>query len=202
MNLADFLVVSGENPDVRLVAMIDESDGADAIVAQANIQTGADLKGKRIGATLGTFGEVFTNQFLEDNGLMPEDVSLVNMDVAKVPEQLQQNAIEAGYVWEPFLTQAVQSGAIVLFTSKDAPSLIADGIAFHEQVLRDRPDEVRAFIQAWFQALAYWQANPEEGTNLIAKTLNIDPQTISLEGIKMLDAQDNKAAFTPGDTSH
>lgn len=201
MNVADFIVVSGKNPGVRLVATIDESDGADAVVARSGIKGAADLKGKRIGATLGTFGELFTLKFLEANQLTPDDVVLVEMDASQVPKQLQNGTIEAGYVWEPFVSQSVSLGAQVLFTSKDAPGLITDGIAFHDRILRDRPEEVRAFLRAWFQALDYWQTHPEEGTALIAKTLNIDPKTISLNGVKMLNASDNLKAFTPGNTT-
>jgi NitT/TauT family transport system substrate-binding protein len=60
---------------------------------------------------------------------------------------------------------------------------------------------VKAFIRAWFQAQDYWKANPEESKAIIAKTLNIKPETISTEGFQLSTLQDNLKVFTPGSTT-
>jgi NitT/TauT family transport system substrate-binding protein len=76
--------------------------------------------------------------------------------------------------------------------------LIPDVIVFSESVVRDRPQEIQAFLQTWFEAVERWKANPDEGSAVIAKTLNLDPKTVSLEGIQLLGMAENLTTFQPG----
>jgi NitT/TauT family transport system substrate-binding protein len=65
-------------------------------------------------------------------------------------------------------------------------------------VIQQRPEDIRAFIAAWFEAVAYWQENPMEGNAIIAKTLDLKTEEISTEGLKLLNLEDNLHAFAPG----
>ena len=199
--LGSVMSTLGQNPDAKIVLVTDQSAGADAMVAQRDIKSVADLKGKRIGTKLNDFGELFVTKILETQGLSSQDVSLVNIEAEAIPAFLKSGEIQAGQTWGPYLSQAVKSGAKVLFTSKQTPGLIPDVIMFHSNVLRDRPQDVKAFIRAWFQAQDYWKANPEESKAIIAKTLKIKPETISTDGIQLSTLQDNLKAFTPGSTT-
>ena len=185
----------------QIILITDRSTGADAVVSQSNIESEPDLKGKRIGVKLGNFGELFVIKMLEKNGLTSNDVTLVNLEAETIVQNLTNGNIQAGQTWEPYVFQAVQSGAKVLFTSKQTPGLIPDVVVFRSNVLRDRPEDVRAFIRAWFQAVDYWKTNPEESKTLIAKTLNLKPEEISTEGIELQDLKNNLAALTPGSTT-
>lgn len=200
LSLGSIVSVASKNPDMQIVLVADQSAGADAIVAQDQIKQVADLKGKRIGTGLGGFGELFVTTMLQRSGLTTDDVTLVQMDGEKVPERLQQREIQAGQTWEPYVSRATTAGARILFSSKQVPGLIPDVIAFRGQVLRDRPDEIRAFVRAWFQAVDFWLANPDEGNALIVKALKLDPKAVSLQGIQLLNLSDNLKAVTPGDT--
>jgi len=199
--LGDLILVSKKNPNIRAVAMIDESTEADAVVALANIQSVADLKGKRIGVILGSYGELFVTKMLEANGLNTNDVSLVSVEGSLVPLQLKSQTIQAGHTWEPYISQTVKTGAKVLFTGKQTPGLIPDVFAFQARVLRDRPNDVRAFLQAWFQAVDYWQANPQESSTLIAKIFKIDPKSASNKGVKFFSLNDNRTIFKSQNTN-
>lgn len=194
--LGNVVSVGANHLNLRVVLKIDQSDGADVVVAQPQIQSVLDLKGKKIGVDLGKFGELFVTRMLETSGLSTAQVTPIKANEQQVVTRLQTNEIQAGHTWEPFASKAVKSGARVLFTSKQTPGLIPDVIVFREQVLRDRPADIRAFVRAWFQAIEYWQSNPKEGNAIIGKVLNIPPATISLEGVKLLTLSDNQQGFT------
>lgn len=53
-----------QNDNLRAVLITDISEGADQIVASSEIRSVADLHGKRIGVSLGTFGEVLVRHLL------------------------------------------------------------------------------------------------------------------------------------------
>ncbi len=199
--LGNVISVGTDNVNLRIVLKIDQSAGADVIVAQPQIESVADLKGKTIGVDLGKFGELFVTKMLESNGLTTEQVTLSKANEEQVLTRLKSNAIQAGHTWEPFASQAVKSGFRVIFTSKQTPGLIPDVIAFRDSVIKDRPGDIRAFIRAWFQAVDYWEINQQEGSAIIGNTLKIPPETISLEGVKLLNLEDNKQGFTPSNST-
>jgi NitT/TauT family transport system substrate-binding protein len=190
-----------KNPEVQIVLATDESAGADVVLAQPDIRSGADLKGKRLGVKLGDYGELFVTTLLEQSGLTSDDVTLVNVEGEAVPKHFQSGAIQAGQTWEPYVSQAVKTGAYVLFTSEQTPGLMPTVIVFRSEVLRDRPNDVQAFVRAWFQAQDYWKAHPAESNALITKALNLKPENLFTEGIKFYSLQDNLKALTPGANS-
>ncbi len=199
--LGSALTSTAVNPDIKIILMTDVSAGADAIIAQPQIMTVPKLQNKMIGVHLGGFGELFVTKMLEMNGMSLEDTTLTNVIGEQTRSLLKNGKIQAGHTWEPHVTQAIQAGFKVLFTSKQTPGLIPDVIAFHNSVLQQRPNDVKAFVRAWFQAVDYWQNNPKEGNRLIAKFLKLKPETISLAGVKLLNLRDNKNAFISADST-
>ncbi|MEG4066226.1 ABC transporter substrate-binding protein [Microcoleus sp. Pol11C2] len=195
LTLGDFIILSATNPDMQAVMVVDESTGADVVVAQSNIKTILNLKGKKLGANLGGFSEVFVSEMLKISKLTSDDVSLVKTEALEVPQRIQNNAIQAGHIWEPYLSEALKLGAHILFTSKQTPGLILDVVAFRGEVIRDRPEDIRAFVRGWLQALSYWEANISEGNAIVSKALNIPSNTISFEGIDLTDLAENQKFF-------
>jgi NitT/TauT family transport system substrate-binding protein len=201
LSLGSIVIINSKNPDVHIIFASDESAGADAVVVSPSIRKIQDLKGKALGTGIGGFGELFAAKMLETVNLTTEDVTLVNMDGEQVPARLQSREIQAGQTWEPYVSQAVKTGARVLFSSDRTPGLIPDVVAFQSSVLRDRPSDIKAFVRGWFQAVDYWKANPQEGNAIIAKSLKVKPDTISLKGMRLFDLNDNIKAFTPGNST-
>jgi NitT/TauT family transport system substrate-binding protein len=194
--IGDLLPVVTDN-NAKVVLVFDNSAGADHIVATPEIAGVADLRGKRIGASIGLFSELFVRQMLAANGLTPDDVTLVDIDPETVPEAIPAR-IDAGHTWNPHTAKALATGNHVIFSSADTPGLIPDVLAFHTSIAQERPDDIRGFIAAWFEALDYWQANPEAAAQVIAKHTGLEPQEISAEGVKMFSLEDSRHAFERG----
>jgi NitT/TauT family transport system substrate-binding protein len=171
------------------------SIGADVVVAQSDIKTILNLKGKKLGANLGGFSEIFVSEMLKTYKLTNDDVSLVKAEGLEVPQRIQNNAIQAGHTWEPYLSEALKLGAHILLTSKQTPGLTLDAIAFRGEVIRDRPEDISAFVRGWLQALSYWETNIPEGNEIASKALNIPSNTISFDGLDLTDFADNQKFF-------
>lgn len=197
LTLGDFIILSANNPNMQSVLVVDETNGADVVVAQPEIKTVEDLRGKKIGANLGGFSEVFVTEMLRISSLTTDDVNLVKFDALEIPQRLKNNDIQAGHTWEPFLSEAIKQGAYSLFTSKQTPGLILDLVAFRNETIRDRPQDVRAFVRGWLQAINFWEQNLEAGNEIITKTLKIPIDTISLDGVNLTNLQENQQFFRP-----
>ena len=195
--LGDALPVNG-NDKARVVLITDNSDGGDTIMASADIKSPADLRGKRIGVGLGTFGEVLVREMLKRNNISLGDVTLVDIPPETLPAALGKT-VDAGHTYEPFTSEAIQKGFHPVFSSTDTPGLIPDVFVFNSKVTTERPEDVRAFIAAFFEAQEWWLANQSEGNAIIARATGQNPEDISAEGLKLFTAADNAAAFKPGE---
>ena len=197
LTLGDFIILSANNPNMQSVLVVDETNGADVVVAQSDIKTVEDLRGKKIGANLGGFSEVFVTEMLRMSNLTTDDVNLVKFDALEIPQRLKNNDIQAGHTWEPYLSEAIKQGAHSLFTSKQTSGLILDLVAFRNETIRDRPQDVQAFVRGWLQAINFWEQNLEAGNEIITKTLKIPIDTISLDGVNLTNLQENQQFFRP-----
>jgi NitT/TauT family transport system substrate-binding protein len=168
-----------KSSNVKVVLWTGDCLGCDSVVAQPRFQSVADLKGQKIGVHIGSFGEMFVDEMMRQNNLTIGDVQLVNADERGVPPYLQNDTIQAGHTWEPYTTQALKNGAKVLFSTKQTPGLFTDIMMFHQTDLEERPDDIRAFIRGWFEAIKYWDANPKEGSEIIGKALATPPGEIA-----------------------
>ena len=106
--------------------------------------------------------------------------------------------VDAAALWEPFQTIAVKEGkGKVLYSSRETPGLIPDLLVFREQTIKERPEDVQKIVDAWFDALAYFEANPEESIELMAKKAetSVEDFKLGLDSIKIFSLTDNLNAF-------
>ena len=197
MVLGDLLLLLNKR-DSKAVMLTDSSEGGDQVVATDAIRTVADLRGKRIGVHLGTYSEVFVRKMLEVNGLTVNDVTLVNINPENVPAAFPAQ-IDAGHSFEPFTSEAVSKGGHVVFTSAETPGLIPNVFAFSAQVVQERPDDIRAFVAAWFEAVDWMKAHPDEVPATVAQATGLKPEDIWLDGgDRVFTLAESRAAMTHG----
>lgn len=201
ISLGDIASLQLVGADVRIVLVTDISEGGDAVLARAPIESLEDLRGQRLGVNLGSFAELFVRTALKAHGLTAADVRLIDTDAADIPAKLNSGDLDAGHTWEPFVTAAQGGGARVLFTSSATPGLIQDVIAVRGEVVREHPDAIAGFVAAWFKAVDYWKANPAVGNAIAGEALGVDPGTISTKGMRLTTHADNLELFKPGDTT-
>lgn len=185
-------------PNMKIVLETDTSDGAEGVVVTPDIETPADMAGKRIGIQGALSGSEFIiTTLLRRYGLSRNNLTLVDVGPEIVLETMPE-LIQGGYTWEPYLSKAKDKGYKVLFTTADTPGMIPDVIAFQGAVVKKRRIEVQAFVDAWFEAQEYWMANREECDAIIANATGQRPEDISIEGCRMFSREDNQKAFTKG----
>lgn len=189
--IGDALVAS-QTVDLKVVAAYDDG-GNNTVVALPEITSVADLKGKSIGAPLGTSYELFVVHMLESAGLQESDVTLVNTDPTEVANGLASNTIDAGYVWSPDMAP----GNHVIFQKSDAPGLFPDVIVFRADVVNERPDDIRAFLSAWFEAVEYRETHVEETRQIVSKYTGIPLDQImgADTEVKIFTLSDNENLF-------
>lgn len=196
-NWPEAITMQGRKPGFfKVILVYDYSNGADHMVCRPNIQSIADLRGKRIGVTPRTYGDLFVREMLAREGMTADDVTFVDLSPEQIADNLPTN-IDAGYTWEPYTSEAISRGYKVIFDSSSTPGLLSDVVVARTDIIKNRPQDVQAFVDAWFEALAYWQANPDQSRAILAQVTDQQPEDISLEGIHMYSREENKQVFDP-----
>jgi NitT/TauT family transport system substrate-binding protein len=180
-------------PAVVLVA--DYSFGGDALVVRDRINSLSELKGKRIAYEESALGSYVLERILEIGGLKPGDVTAINRLPEEGEKDFAEGRADAVITYEPSLGRLLRAGgAKALFTSRDLPGEIVDVMVMRRSVLRDHADDTRRLLRAWFKALAWHEAHPDEAAAIMAKRQNVTVAEFlgSLQGAHIPDLQENR----------
>ena len=168
-------VAAGKN--MKVVMPIDYSNGGDAIVADSSISKVADFKGKKIGYNPLSPSDFLLSYALKVNGMTEKDISPVSMTPEAVPAAMASGALPIGVTYEPSLSQILGQGGgkkfKVVFSSKDAPGLIADVLVFDDKVIKAKPTEITGIMKAYLEGLAYIKAKPDDAAKIIGKFMGV-----------------------------
>lgn len=191
----DNLLAASRLTDLKGIAVYD-SGGTSTIVAASSVKSAANLAGQRVGVTLGTFGELFIKEFLEANGLTTRDVTLVDIPPEDIPRKIPGEII-AGYTWEPYTSEAVNKGFQILYSSQETgtASLYPDVIVIRSQWANENPELVKAFMNAWFDAVEYRKNNVEQSKEIIAKYTGLALDEIVLGNVTLYNREENLSLF-------
>lgn len=180
--------------DIRAVAAYDDG-GPAAVIAIPGINSVEELKGKRIGVSIGTTYEMFVVEMLATAGLTSSDVILLNFRPDQGVEALGKE-VDAIFSWEPYTTEALAAGYHTIFSSEQLSNLYPDLITFRASVVEQRPNDVRAFLRAWFEAVDFRLQNPQEANQIIAGYFDIPvDQLVPDDELNIMTLADNQALY-------
>lgn len=182
---------------VQVVWLLDDSYGGDGILVKNGINDVKDLKGKKMAFEVGSTSHMLALTALKQGGLSEKDVEVVPMSAGDAGAAFAAGKVDAAVTWEPWLSKGSEANGKVLLTTKDLPGIIVDTISFKEDVIKNRPEDVKAFVKAMGEAMNYWKENKDDADKIMAKGLKIDEKEfVATEtGLKFLTDVDNKKLF-------
>ena len=156
---------------LRIIAVIDSSNGADAAMATPAVKSLADLKGKRVAIENIPLGVYMLSRMLEAAGIRREDVQIITLAENKHEQFYLQGKADVLVTMEPIKSQLAALGAHPIFDSSRIPNEILYLLVVHEDVFQNRRGEVCQFARQWFRALDYMHAQPEDAHARMGKRL-------------------------------
>ncbi len=185
----------------KVVMPIDYSNGGDAIVADKSITRVADFKGKKVGFNPLSPSDFLLSYALKKAGLSDKDIMAVNMTPEAVPAAMASGQMPIGVTYEPSLSQILSQGGgkkfKVVFSSKDAPGLIADVLVFDDKVIKAKPTEISGVMKAYLDGMAYMKAKPDESAKIIGKFMGVTAKEVKeqLSGVYNIPLAEMPKAF-------
>jgi NitT/TauT family transport system substrate-binding protein len=203
MTNGDAMVTGSSGKPSTLVVLNDYSNGNDMIVAKPGIESVKDLKGKKVGVELTLVDHLLLLKALEANGLSEKDVTLVGIATDKTPQALaaSTDGVDAIAAWQPNSGQALKQvpGSKAIFTSKDVPGLIYDGLYVNRESLGARADDWQKVVNVWFKVVAYIQdpATRPDAVKIMAARVTLPPEDYAklMDGTFFLDKAGNLKAL-------
>lgn len=190
LTLDEAILATSQGCDIVVVAVLDFSNGADALLADPDALTSlADLQGKRIGVELSAVGAYMLDRILERARLSDTDVIPLHLPVDQHEEAFRTGRIDAVITFDPARTRLVQGGAVVLFSSAEIPGEIVDVLVLRREALAARPTDVRALLEGWNRVVQFRERDPDGYARLAAPHLGI-PVSLVEEAYAGLDIPD------------
>jgi NitT/TauT family transport system substrate-binding protein len=191
------VTLAAANIPVSVVWALDDSFGGDGILVKNEINDIKDLKGKTMAFEVGSTSHMLALTALEQGGLTEDDVEVIQMSAGDAGAAFAAGKVDAAVTWEPWLSKGSEANGKVLLTTKDLPGIIVDTISFTDDVIKNRPEDVKAFVKAMGEAMDFWKENKEEADEIMAKGLKIDTAEFvaTEEGLKFFTKEENKEFF-------
>lgn len=168
------------NQPIAFLARIEYSDLKTLTRKAAGINTLADLRGKKIGFTAGTGGEVYTANLLKKAGLKTSDVELTNIPPHGLTAALAAGSIDAYNTWEPHIfngKKALGDAAQELDT-KGVYAETFNLVVLQDYLAKNKP-AIERFLKAAIDAEAWIKANREEAIAVVAQTVGLPKEELT-----------------------
>ena len=127
-----------------------------AASAGSGINSVQDLKGKKVGVTFGSTGDLYLRRLLRNNGIKSSEIKRINTRPPSLVSVLDTGGVDAIIAWEPNLTRALDKvkGAKLVSRGGDQVCFCAMLHAIPDKVYKDKKT-TQALVDAISEAAAF-----------------------------------------------
>ncbi len=164
------------------IATIGTSETNMAVVARKDrgILTPSDFKGKKFGATSRTNGAFFLDTILILNGILTDDVKIVDLRPEETFDALVESEVDAVVTWNPHLVRLQKElGDKVVSFYADGIYTWTWNIVAGENFIAEKPETLLKIVRALVKAEEFTRENPDEAQNIVAYYLKMDRASLS-----------------------
>lgn len=200
-SLFDLVSFNAAGSDLVMVVNADNSNGAEAILANSEIKSLRDLRGKHVGVGKGSYMEYILNEALARERIDRADVIIFDMLSENAAIEINKETVDAVVTFEPFVSEVLAgSEARKLFDTSEIPGISPNGPVFHRNFIEERPGDVQAYVNVWYKTTLFIKENPKQAFGIIAKIYDQTPGEVQAftQLDKILDLRDNSVAYSFG----
>ncbi|WP_439107152.1 ABC transporter substrate-binding protein [Congregibacter sp.] len=162
LTLDEALRLRNELPKVAIVLVMNESAGADVVLAKDHIKRVLDLQGARVAVDMGTVSEYLLHMALDTEDLTMEDLELVDLSGDEQLAAFKKGDVEAVVTYPPMADDFLDLGAKTVFDSSEAANTIFDVLVVNRPDLINRQEVLSQVIAAHFKTLEHLDRNADD----------------------------------------
>lgn len=210
LSLDEFFICRTQRLDLRIVAVLGVSDGADALMSRPGLNRPEQLRGRRIAVVDASTGMVVLEAALTAASLRQDEVIRVSLTAEQALAQFRAGGVDAVVAAEPWVSQFEALGAERVFDSARLPERLSSVLAVRSQALLAQPESVRRLVTAHWGAVDHFQRDPQGACRLMAPRLRLHHEpfllqepsfeqlALSFRGQRMPSAAAHRALLRPG----
>jgi ABC-type nitrate/sulfonate/bicarbonate transport system substrate-binding protein len=140
------------------------------VAAGSDINTVPGLKGRKVASQIGTGSDyTFKTKVLPKFGLNELDLQIVNVTYADQVSALASGSVDAFVGTEPYPSVAEYNKLARTLISFEKFDIVPVMLAVNLPVLRDRPDDLVAFMRGWLSAVRIFETDLPQATDTVWK---------------------------------
>ncbi|MFN3622741.1 MAG: ABC transporter substrate-binding protein [Hyphomicrobium sp.] len=170
------LTLSAKAPGtIKFVATLGQSSHSLLVPRDSPAKTLTDLKGKKIGVSVGSESHLDLILALKDAKLDPKtDVELVNLQPNELPAALEKGLVDSALIRQPQVLRLEESlGAKKIETWPFRFTSIV-----RTEYLNSNPDAVKRYVEALKDAVLYIATNPDQSATWFAESQRLKPEVV------------------------
>lgn len=173
-----FAVMKGQ--PVSIVATISVAARDHGVIARKDrgIATPADLKGKRVGVTLGTSGHFVLDVMLSNNKI--RQVLIADLKPEEIVDGLLSGKLDAAATWSPHLDElqkALGENGLVFYGG--GGFRVTFNVAARQDFIRQHPEAMKKLMRALLRAETFAAERPEDARTVSARAAKTDRAEVS-----------------------
>ena len=159
---------SGQNNIIISNAAYGEKALAVLVKSGSKIKNLSQLKGKKIAYVKGSYAHHLLYVVLKNAGLTLDDIQSVNLAAGDIPSAIENGEVDAGVLWEPFITQLLNQNRVeVLVDGTDIKRGNLVVVANKDYALNNSK-AIQIFLKVYNDAANYIVENPKEAAELVS----------------------------------
>lgn len=173
-------IAAGQQTEIVAVAANGPQSYAMLVSQDSDIQSPADLKGKKIGTTIGSTGHNLVDKLLTENQLdINSDIELVNVSTGDVATVLSNGEVDAVAIWEPTVTRNVDSGvARIMGDGSECGLRGVNPIIARAEYAQNNPQVIQVIIEQYARAAAELETMDDDTKARVAAYLSLEPEQL------------------------
>ncbi len=178
LSLDEALQMNDAGHPVRVAFILEESVGADVLLAPPHVTGVEMLKGARVGVEVRSCGHYLLLKVLEKAGLTLTDVELIPLTEREVPSALREGAVDAMVVTEPDASRISPREARRLFDSTELEDPILRVLAVRETVWEAKKEVLKTLAQRFLREQPRMRAADAEFSNYMERRMELDSERV------------------------
>ena len=189
------IIAASNGVDLKITNVYSRSPkGFMLLTKNSDINSAADLVGKKVAGPKGTILHQVLVGYLTKNGYKENDVEFINMKLPDAMAALETGNVDAALLAGPVALKAIKNGANVITDGEGlTQGLIVTAVS--GKFLKENPDLVKRFVSTNEKAVNFIGTNFDETIDIVAKDVGLTKDQV----MELYPLYDFNTKITPED---
>ncbi|WP_018411377.1 ABC transporter substrate-binding protein [Methyloversatilis thermotolerans] len=195
LTLPEAIELAATGTDIRIVAILSQSKGGDAVIAAPHLRQPSDLRGVRLGLEDTALASTMLARLSEEGRLRSEELTLVYAPAVMHEDMMRRGQVDAVITFEPVISRLLAAGFSNVLDSAHIQGEVIDVLVVRGEVAEARWHDVTLLLSAFDDGRRALLSEVDAAAGLLAPGLGLSAGEYldALKGIRLFSAHESRA---------